>query len=54
MSWDKVEEFISNQIVLVETATSHYKTSHASEDASLLLLLLCLSRCLFEKPWSSA
>ena len=54
MSLDKVEEFFSNQIVLVETATSHHKTSQASGDASMLLPLLCLGRCLFEKPWSSA
>ena len=54
MALDKIEEFISNQIVLVETATSHHKTASASGDASMLLPLLCLGRCLFEKPWSTA
>ena len=54
MALDKIEEFISNQIVLVETATSHHKTSSAAGDSSMLLPLLCLGRGLYDKPWSHA
>ena len=54
MALDRIEEFVCNQIVLVETATSHHKTASAAGDASMLLPLLCLGRGLYDKPWSHA
>ena len=50
MALDKIEEFTSNQIVLVETATSHHKTAGAAGDSSMLLPLLCLGRGLYVNP----
>ena len=50
----KIEEFVSSKIVLIETATSHHKTAKAAKDASLFLPLLCLGKCLYDKPWSTA
>ena len=45
MALDKIEECTSNQIVLVETATSHHKTANASGDASMLLSGAARPRC---------
>ena len=41
MALDKITEFISNQIVLIETAASRHKIASALGDASMLLPLLC-------------